>query len=280
MDKVKKSRERHNCCVPQCSAVKNEENHLHTVPKDPARRKAWAIAIKTGKVLTDTMQVCSRHFKSTDYFPTNGPNLKPKLKKNAVPSENLPVRSHDKINPSPIKRKNQARSDRAAKRSIWSNISADSAADSSTNNENEAPEGEQGQQVTCIEMISCLPNIPNRDHIFLFQEAASETTASTENPLFSMRAMTSRTSLESSSPFTAPLLSCFKVRQSDIMNQCDDDGSDDKEDGDGSHHGSNGMLFWISKKNTSQQNFPKNLENAFLDQCGKTLAAEFSQEQR
>ncbi|KAK3926099.1 Krueppel-like protein 1 [Frankliniella fusca] len=64
------------------------------------------------------MQVCSRHFKSTDYFPTNGPNLKPKLKKNAVPSENLPVRSHDKINPSPIKRKNQARSDRAAKRSI------------------------------------------------------------------------------------------------------------------------------------------------------------------
>ncbi|KAK3920157.1 THAP domain-containing protein 11 [Frankliniella fusca] len=144
MDKVnKKSRERHNCCVPQCSAVKNEENHLHTVPKDPARRKAWAIAIKTGKVLTDTMQVCSRHFKSTDDFPTNGPNLKPKLKKNAVPSENLPVRSHDKINPSPIKRKNQARSDRAAKRSIWSNISADSAADSSTNSENEAPEGEQ-----------------------------------------------------------------------------------------------------------------------------------------
>ncbi|KAK3918619.1 104 kDa microneme/rhoptry antigen [Frankliniella fusca] len=51
-----------------------------------------------------------------------------------------------------------------------------------------------------------VPDRPNRDHIFLFQEAASETTASTQNPLFSMRAMASRTSLESSSPFTAPLL--------------------------------------------------------------------------
>ncbi|KAE8746817.1 hypothetical protein FOCC_FOCC006454 [Frankliniella occidentalis] len=105
----KKQRERHNCCVPQCSAVKNESNHLHRVPRDAALRKLWAVAMKTGKELTQSMHVCSNHFERSNYFPTR---------------------------PFPVKRQKQARSDRAAKRAIWSNITSEEA-DSS--NENEAP---------------------------------------------------------------------------------------------------------------------------------------------
>jgi hypothetical protein len=63
-------RRRNNCCVPQCSEVKREGNHLHQVPKDEERRKKWAIAIKTGKPLSDRMQVCSRHFLKEDYIPS------------------------------------------------------------------------------------------------------------------------------------------------------------------------------------------------------------------
>jgi hypothetical protein len=66
---AKKSRkDRHNCCVPQCSDVKNETNHLHQVPKDEGERRKWAIAIKTGKKLSDKMTVCSKHFKQEDYI--------------------------------------------------------------------------------------------------------------------------------------------------------------------------------------------------------------------
>ncbi|KAK3931645.1 C-terminal-binding protein 1 [Frankliniella fusca] len=136
----KKKRERHNCCVPQCTEVKNESNHLHSVPKDPVLRKKWAIAIKTGKELTLSMNVCSKHFDKSDYFPSNGPNKKPKLKRNVIPSKCLPVRSHDRCEPSPVKRRKQARSDRAAKRSIWCNNFSD--AEAGSNNENEAPEQE------------------------------------------------------------------------------------------------------------------------------------------
>ncbi|KAK3917533.1 Autophagy-related protein 9 [Frankliniella fusca] len=97
----------------------------------------------------------------------------------------------------------------------------------------------------------------------------------------------------------------LKVRQSDIMNQCDEDGSDDEEDGDGSHHGSNGMLFLDQQEKNLSAEFSQELRvesvavimaemvrsmlnlwlliilrSALSDQCGKTLAAEFSQEQR
>jgi len=67
----KKYRERHNCCVPQCSAVKNLGNQLHQVPADVEQRKLWQIAIKTGKLLGSRMQVCSRHFKDEDYIITS-----------------------------------------------------------------------------------------------------------------------------------------------------------------------------------------------------------------
>lgn len=66
-EKAEKTRERHNCCVPGCSAVKNADNHMHNVPKDDHMRKKWQIAIKSGKNLSSTMKVCSRHFVQSDY---------------------------------------------------------------------------------------------------------------------------------------------------------------------------------------------------------------------
>ncbi|KAK3918306.1 Pyrrolysine--tRNA ligase [Frankliniella fusca] len=119
MEKEKQSRQRHNCCVPQCHVVKTEDNHLHYLPKDPTRRKAWAIAIKTGKSITDTMQVCSKHFLPEDYIKTMGKGKRLCLKPTAVPSQNLPIRSITRVIPSPVKRRNLERADRARKRDLW-----------------------------------------------------------------------------------------------------------------------------------------------------------------
>lgn len=65
---AKKPRERHNCCVPQCTNVKKGEIHLHKVPADAATRDKWRLLIKTGKQLGSTMKVCSEHFKKEDYI--------------------------------------------------------------------------------------------------------------------------------------------------------------------------------------------------------------------
>ncbi|XP_052124775.1 uncharacterized protein LOC113215458 [Frankliniella occidentalis] len=117
----KKTRERHNCCVPQCSDVKTGENHLHQVPKDLALRKKWAIAIKTGKDLSDKMAVCSKHFTKEDYKKSMKQDCKKfRLKPDAVPSLNLPKRTADRIIISPVKRKMEARNERAKKRATKS----------------------------------------------------------------------------------------------------------------------------------------------------------------
>jgi len=61
-------REHHNCCVPQCSTLKNNFNHLPRFPTDQTLRKKWILAIKTGKKVTNSMRVCSNHFKPDDYI--------------------------------------------------------------------------------------------------------------------------------------------------------------------------------------------------------------------
>ncbi|XP_034248786.1 uncharacterized protein LOC117649814 isoform X2 [Thrips palmi] len=113
---TKMKKDRHNCCVPQCSAVKSANNHLHQVPKEEGLRKAWAIAIKTGKSLNPKMTVCSKHFLDTDYIISLGAGLKRRLKPGIIPSQNLPNRVHDKVVSSPVKRKRQERVERVAKR--------------------------------------------------------------------------------------------------------------------------------------------------------------------
>ncbi|XP_034238939.1 uncharacterized protein LOC117643890 [Thrips palmi] len=115
--KPKRKHEKHNCCVPQCSVYKNPSIHMHRVPSDPVRKKKWAVAIRTGKELTQYMLVCGKHFRKDDYLPTG--SKKPSLKKTAVPSQNLPIRSHERVETSPVKRKKSARADRAKKRTMW-----------------------------------------------------------------------------------------------------------------------------------------------------------------
>ncbi|XP_026285706.2 uncharacterized protein LOC113211529 [Frankliniella occidentalis] len=114
-EKIKKKRERHNCCVPQCPEKLNPSISLHYAPSDPVRRKRWAEAIRTAKTLTTSMRVCSKHFREEDFLPTG----KRSLKKTAVPSLNLPVRSHENVKSSPQKRKSAARADRAKKRAMF-----------------------------------------------------------------------------------------------------------------------------------------------------------------
>ena len=92
----------------------NPSIHLHKAPLYPVRRKRWAIAIRTAKELTPHMRVCSKHFKKDDYLPTG--TTKASLKKIAVPSQNLPVRSLEKAETFPVKREKTGLADRSRKR--------------------------------------------------------------------------------------------------------------------------------------------------------------------
>ncbi|XP_046614165.1 uncharacterized protein LOC124302258 [Neodiprion virginianus] len=77
-------------------------------------RKMWQIVLKIGKNVTDNMQVCSLHFKQSDYFsPDLSSKGKRRLKQNAVPSCNLP--STDKT-PRLITNKNTDRETRRLRR--------------------------------------------------------------------------------------------------------------------------------------------------------------------
>ncbi|KAK3916520.1 DNA transposase [Frankliniella fusca] len=138
----KKPKDRHNCCVPQCHNVISEGIHMHQVPKDEENRRKWAVAIKTGKNLSDKMTVCSKHFLSTDYIITTGTGKKRRLKPGVVPSQNLPIRSHDKVISSPLKRKREQRGERAKKRASRCSTAGDlplsgDGADSSCNTDPE-----------------------------------------------------------------------------------------------------------------------------------------------
>lgn len=74
------------CCVYNCSskACRDITVRFHHLPKPGEclvlisnkfgnleridRRKAWDIVLKSGKPMTDSMRVCSLHFKETDYL--------------------------------------------------------------------------------------------------------------------------------------------------------------------------------------------------------------------
>ncbi|XP_015919643.1 uncharacterized protein [Parasteatoda tepidariorum] len=93
------------CCVPQCKTYgfKNADVSFHCFPSetsDPLRRKKWILALRIGKPVTTGMRVCSRHFRTTDYMYPEVSTWRPCLKKDSVPSLNLPV-----DNPPPKPRK-------------------------------------------------------------------------------------------------------------------------------------------------------------------------------
>ncbi|KAF5304259.1 hypothetical protein FQA39_LY09786 [Lamprigera yunnana] len=103
----KKSANNIYCCVYGCHAKKGRERHLsfHKFPQPNAnfvyiinefgaqekvdRRKAWEMKLLTSKSTT-FMKVCSLHFIKNDFILPGFDRKLPRLKSNAVPSQNLP----------------------------------------------------------------------------------------------------------------------------------------------------------------------------------------------
>lgn len=95
MQSVHKSinaRSRRICSVPQCSTYCTTNTSLHTFPLDPKLRMTWKSVLKIGKPVTKYMLVCSQHFTNTDF--TIETNKRRRLKKNVIPSKNIPDLSH------------------------------------------------------------------------------------------------------------------------------------------------------------------------------------------
>ncbi|KAH0560854.1 hypothetical protein KQX54_009295 [Cotesia glomerata] len=127
----KQSKSKTFCSVYGCNskACKNFDVRFHYFPKQSENfikiqnafgvdekidsRKMWQKVLKIGKSITENMQVCSLHFKKSDYFfPENASKGKRRLKKNALPSCNLPcteikTTSSTKINDDREKRRIQ-----------------------------------------------------------------------------------------------------------------------------------------------------------------------------
>lgn len=55
------------CCVPQCKNYLTDDVKMHLFPKNESMRKLWKHVLKIGKNITNTMCVCSAHFKKEDY---------------------------------------------------------------------------------------------------------------------------------------------------------------------------------------------------------------------
>lgn len=88
------------CSVPGCSA--KETKMFHSFPRDTATREIWIKNTKTShlteKQLNSYGKVCKYHFRESD-FEVNARGQQG-LKKNAVPSINLPpdLTFHDEAN--------------------------------------------------------------------------------------------------------------------------------------------------------------------------------------
>ncbi|KAK3926027.1 THAP domain-containing protein 11 [Frankliniella fusca] len=104
------------CCVPQCNVYSGEGVRFHHFPKDLKLRLQWQNVLRMGKKITDYDRVCNAHFLPTDYIPQAKPSAVRRLKKIAVPSQNLPIRLHDVVESSPQKKQKQARKRRAENR--------------------------------------------------------------------------------------------------------------------------------------------------------------------
>ncbi|XP_071571572.1 uncharacterized protein [Temnothorax nylanderi] len=115
------------CCVYGCKsrASNNREISFHKFPEKGKctvevtnkfgtiekvdKRKAWIMATRTGEAVTSRMKVCSLHFSASDYVFSELEYERPRLKKSAVPTLQLPMQ---KI----VSTASKARAERVAKR--------------------------------------------------------------------------------------------------------------------------------------------------------------------
>ncbi|KAK3922781.1 THAP domain-containing protein 1 [Frankliniella fusca] len=104
------------CCVPQCDNKATGNLSFHKFPDDPKLKKSWEVALRMGKPASEAMRVCGSHFLSIDYFPgAEGKKVK-RLKLSVIPSQNLPVRQHDKVLDVEAQNKQEERFQRREKR--------------------------------------------------------------------------------------------------------------------------------------------------------------------
>ncbi|XP_077557411.1 uncharacterized protein LOC144172641 isoform X1 [Haemaphysalis longicornis] len=89
------------CAVPQCkSTAFTPAVSLHRFPQHKTQRKVWISKVKLRRKISKYDSVCSRHFTAECFTHNNtdGKAVKrPRLKKTALPSENLPLGSHDRL---------------------------------------------------------------------------------------------------------------------------------------------------------------------------------------
>ncbi|XP_045457877.1 uncharacterized protein LOC123668129 [Melitaea cinxia] len=86
------------CTVPRCTSMagKAKDVSFHQFPRDEDLANIWNKILKRGKPYTKYSKVCSLHFKPEDYTITSGQRNKGQwrtLRKDAIPSQNLPMES-------------------------------------------------------------------------------------------------------------------------------------------------------------------------------------------
>jgi len=91
--KAKKKRIR-TCPVPQCSTLSAHKG-FYLIPEHPERRQAWLTACKLPESTLLSTKICWKHFLLTDFKnEVTAENIEDckfgQLKKNVVPSQNLP----------------------------------------------------------------------------------------------------------------------------------------------------------------------------------------------
>ncbi|KAG5865124.1 hypothetical protein JTB14_007301 [Gonioctena quinquepunctata] len=83
-------RGRRYCSVPGCNTFKSRESTLHLFPKQEKLREKWRKALRTQMHITKYMGVCSKHFTKRDFVIENPETKVRRLKRSAIPSQNLP----------------------------------------------------------------------------------------------------------------------------------------------------------------------------------------------
>ncbi|KAG5673537.1 hypothetical protein PVAND_003577 [Polypedilum vanderplanki] len=81
-----------NCSITSCRQAISDSCSLHVFPneRDP-RRKQWIKVLKVERDVPRHFRICSKHFKSSDFFPRHQMQKKLMLRPTAIPSENLPT---------------------------------------------------------------------------------------------------------------------------------------------------------------------------------------------
>ncbi|XP_054716698.1 uncharacterized protein LOC129226126 [Uloborus diversus] len=91
-----------NCCVSKCHsrASRDPKISFHGFPNENetvlvngesvSRRNMWIKILRIDKTVQKYMLVCSKHFLKSDYILPGVKTIKPRLKKIALPSQNIP----------------------------------------------------------------------------------------------------------------------------------------------------------------------------------------------